>query len=72
MPNDWSDAIRERAYALWEEDGRIDGRDVDHWLRAEEEIANGALVPRDGERRKAAASSAKSGAAKARRARAGR
>jgi len=32
-------AIRERAYAIWEEEGRPEGRHVDHWLRAEAEIS---------------------------------
>jgi len=31
-------AIRERAYAIWEEEGRPGGRHLDHWLRAEAEI----------------------------------
>jgi hypothetical protein len=31
-------AIRERAYAIWEEEGRLEGRDLDHWLRAKAEI----------------------------------
>jgi hypothetical protein len=31
-------AIRERAYAIWEEEGRPEGRHLDHWLRAEAEI----------------------------------
>lgn len=35
---DREQAIRERAYALWEEEGRPDGRHVDHWLRAKAEI----------------------------------
>ncbi len=30
--------IRERAYALWEKEGRPDGRSVAHWLQAEAEI----------------------------------
>jgi hypothetical protein len=30
--------IRSRAYALYEERGREDGRDLDDWLRAEMEI----------------------------------
>jgi hypothetical protein len=40
-------AIRERAYAIWEEEGRPDGRDLDHWRRAEQEIgsAGGAETP---------------------------
>ena len=35
-------AIRERAYAIWQEEGRPEGRDVDHWLRAEDEIGSKA------------------------------
>jgi Protein of unknown function (DUF2934) len=31
-------AIRERAYAIWEEQGRPEGQHLDHWLRAEAEI----------------------------------
>jgi hypothetical protein len=30
--------IRERAYAIWEEEGRPEGRQLDHWLRAAAEI----------------------------------
>lgn len=32
-------AIRERAYAIWEAEGRPDGRDWDHWYRAACEVA---------------------------------
>jgi hypothetical protein len=31
-------AIRERAYAIWEEEGRPEGREWDHWVRASREI----------------------------------
>jgi hypothetical protein len=31
--------IRDRAYDIWEEEGRPAGRDVEHWLRACQEIA---------------------------------
>jgi hypothetical protein len=31
-------AVRELAYAIWEREGRRDGNDLDHWLRAEAEI----------------------------------
>ena len=31
--------IRERAYAIWEEEDRPEGNDREHWLRAEAEIA---------------------------------
>ena len=30
--------VRERAYALWEMDGRSDGRAEEHWHRARSEI----------------------------------
>jgi hypothetical protein len=33
------EAIRRQAYALWERDGRPDGKDVEHWLRAERLVA---------------------------------
>jgi len=32
------DEIRNRAYELYEEDGRQDGKHEDHWLRAESEV----------------------------------
>jgi hypothetical protein len=31
-------AIRERAYAIWEQEGRPDGRSLAHWLKAKAEI----------------------------------
>jgi hypothetical protein len=39
-------ALRERAYAIWEEEGRPDGKHLDHWRRAEDEINS---VPEAGE-----------------------
>jgi DUF2934 family protein len=35
-------AIRERAYAFWEQDGRPDGKALENWLRAEAEISGPA------------------------------
>jgi len=32
-----SDKRRERAYRIWEEEGRPEGRHLDHWQRAEEQ-----------------------------------
>jgi hypothetical protein len=32
--------IQERAYALWLEDGCVDGRAYEHWLRAERELSH--------------------------------
>ncbi len=33
------DDVRARAYALWENEGRPEGRHLEHWLRASEEAA---------------------------------
>jgi hypothetical protein len=30
--------IRERAYSIWEQEGRPDGREWDHWIQASQEI----------------------------------
>ena len=30
--------IRQRSYQLWEQEGRPDGRHLDHWLQAEQEL----------------------------------
>jgi hypothetical protein len=35
------DAVAVRAYELFEERGREPGRDVDDWLRAEQELQSG-------------------------------
>jgi predicted flap endonuclease-1-like 5' DNA nuclease len=37
--NEHDDAIRARAYAIWEQEGRPDGRDLIHWQRALIEMA---------------------------------
>jgi hypothetical protein len=34
------DAVRTRAYQIWEEEGRPEGRHVLHWQRAVEWLAN--------------------------------
>jgi hypothetical protein len=58
--------IRERAYWLWEQEGRPEGRELDHWYRASREIAGraaftarpeAASVSQKAKPRKAAASS---------------
>jgi hypothetical protein len=40
MPGPREQAIRERAYAIYEEEGHPDGKALDHWLRAEAEIVS--------------------------------
>jgi hypothetical protein len=36
--------IRERAFAIWEAEGRPEGRNVAHWLRAEAEIKADPMI----------------------------
>ncbi len=36
--------ITERARQLWEEDGCPEGRDMEYWLKAEEELAPHSIV----------------------------
>ena len=38
MITDRRDAIEAHAYAIWEREGRPDGKDLEHWLRAEAEV----------------------------------
>jgi Protein of unknown function (DUF2934) len=37
--DDYLRRVRLRAYLIWEREGRPEGREVDHWLAAEGEIA---------------------------------
>ena len=39
---DHHDLVRTRAYLLWVEEGRPEGRDVEHWHRALELVASEA------------------------------
>lgn len=38
MDQDHQERIRQRAHEIWESEGRPEGRDADHWSRAEEEL----------------------------------
>ena len=38
MDKTWQEKVRERAYALWEREGRPVGRAEQFWLTAEEEL----------------------------------
>jgi hypothetical protein len=38
--DDLQERVRRRAYELWECEGRPAGRDYDHWLQAEREVAS--------------------------------
>lgn len=46
-----SATIAERAYHIWQEQGRPHGRDLDHWLQAEREIAESARPARPATRK---------------------
>ena len=35
-----ADEIAERAYQIFEREGRMDGKDMEHWLQAERELRN--------------------------------
>ena len=58
--SDWQERIRQRAQAIWEREGRPEGRHEDRWREAEKEIAaedSGAAAARpknDGEQAKEA------------------
>jgi len=48
MTSDLEQKIRERAYQIWESEGRIDGRADEHWHRAIAEVtatAGNGVVP---------------------------
>jgi len=32
------EAVKMFAYQIWDQEGRIDGHDVDHWLQAERQL----------------------------------
>ena len=38
MTKSLEDKIRQRAYELWEQDGRVHGRSDEHWLKASLEV----------------------------------
>jgi hypothetical protein len=42
MQNQRHEKVRERAYQIWEREGRQDGRAEEHWSQAEQELADTA------------------------------
>ena len=40
------DAIAQRAYELFMQEGAMHGRDLEHWLRAEAEVLKGSALPK--------------------------
>ena len=43
-PEEIQERIRQRAYELYEQRGREDGRDLDDWLKAESELTEKTKV----------------------------
>lgn len=58
MADDLEHKIRERAYQLWVQEGRLHGRDLEHWLEAERAVGSDGL-PAARRRRGAAGGAAK-------------
>lgn len=65
MNTDRDEQLRQRAYRIWEAEGRPDGMEADHWARAERELAveeEGVVpAPAPPRRRKSTASGAAAG-----------
>lgn len=47
--DDLIERIRQRAYELWEADGQPEGRELEHWLQAEQELRERGEIPPDAE-----------------------
>ena len=45
MQNQRNEKVRERAYQIWEREGRQDGRAEEHWSKAEQELAESQARP---------------------------
>ena len=61
MDQDHQERIKQRAHEIWESEGRPEGRDSDHWSRAEQELRSemGGEQPADlGEKPKPARNAA--------------
>lgn len=42
--------IAERAFEIWQKEGRIEGKEQDHWLRAETELRKEKLAEQKGKK----------------------
>jgi hypothetical protein len=43
-PKDHQERLRQRAYELWEREGRPHGREAEHWKQAEAELGKAAAA----------------------------
>jgi hypothetical protein len=55
-----SEEVRERAYRIWESEGKPHGRDLEHWLQAERELSADTGSP-TGEKKKRSGGTAPKG-----------
>lgn len=57
MAKDHSEALRQKAYEIWEREGRPEGMHDEHWARAQRELDGEAVqkpkTPRGGKKRDA-------------------
>jgi hypothetical protein len=60
-----NDAVRERAYQIWEREGRPHGRDFEHWVRAQVELTVEARSNSNNPKKSAAPTRSRSTAARA-------
>lgn len=47
MQDDRENRIHERAHAIWEQEGRPEGRHADHWIQAEQETGSAGQQPQE-------------------------
>jgi hypothetical protein len=43
MQKSREEPIRDRAFALWEAEGRPEGKDAEHWYQAERDLREGSI-----------------------------
>tara|TARA_B100000678_G_C18049795_1_gene438185 strand:+ start:115 stop:399 length:285 start_codon:yes stop_codon:yes gene_type:complete len=60
--DDMEQQIRNRAYAIWQEEGEPEGRDAEHWAKARAEFDDAATAAPSKAARKPRTSAAKAGA----------
>jgi hypothetical protein len=48
--NDHETRIRDRAYAIWQEEGQPEGQEHAHWQRARDELGSGDTLSQGGEK----------------------
>lgn len=50
MGSSREERVMQRAYEIWEQEGRPEGRQEEHWRRAEEEISRHGNGPKEQDR----------------------